>query len=255
MQRDLDGDGTFETKDSTNVTTTLQKPGLAYIYYTIPQIGKTIYSIPLRVTPSNVPVCTVSTSKTDGLSYNTTIGFIGAPPTVTDYTITVLDKASNRSITTRKETRNKFTHTFINPGNYAFGVTYITADGKQGSCESPSIQVAMSTYTVIPVFRKIKNDAWTVVDGSGMIAYKNDTLYINKLPTTLQLSVKNITPVVDKSNILVSLDGKPLAPKKDTLYEFTITSRDTTKITIQINDPIEPYTLTVPITIAAQKSR
>lgn len=134
-------------------------------------------------------------------------------------------------------------------------MSYITADGKQGSCESSTIQVAMSNYTITPVFRRMKNDVWTVVDGSGMIVYKNDMLYINKLPTTLQLSVKNVTPAVDKSKILVSLDDKPLAPKKDTLYEFTITSRDTSKITITINDPIEPYTLTVPVSIAAQKSR
>ena len=222
---DFDGDGTQDKQNNVATTFVYNEAKLYNIYVRFPTLNNYIYTFPIRVEQSDVPVCEIIVTKGEGKDYNITTNFFDKTVKITNYQFDILDRNNeDRSVYTIKNNNGIFTYQFPGAGLYAIQNTFITEDDKQGQCESDDIQVGISDFQVnydsyfkspqSPQFQKITN-TWIVSLISGEIV-------LTEIPTIIKLQVNQIVPNTPTATKRVLLDGKQIISVDGNTFEFTI---------------------------------
>jgi hypothetical protein len=130
--RDFDGDGQADKQDISTTTFVYNEAKLYNVYVRFPSLNNYIYTFPVRVEQSDVPVCQVILTKAEGKNYTVTTNFFDKTVKITNYQFDVLDRNNkDKIIDTIKNTNGTFTYQFNDAGTYAIQNTFLTEDDKQ----------------------------------------------------------------------------------------------------------------------------
>ena len=252
--RDFNGDGTPDKQNVVSTTYVYNEAKLNNIYIRFPTLNDYIYTFPVRVEQSDVPVCEVIVTKGAGKDYLVTTNFFDKTVNITTYQFDVLDRnGKDKVIDTIRNANGTFTYQFRGAGFYAIQNTFLTEDDKQGQCESDDIQVGVSDFQVnydsyfkspqSPQFKKVGND--------GMVSWSGGELILTEIPTVLKLQVNQISPNTPTATKKVLIDGKQIISSDQNTFEFTIDDSNDHEATLIVEDvPSGAKTeITIPIKV------
>lgn len=222
---DFNSDGEADKQNLTSTTFVYNEAKLYNVYVRFPEINDYIYTFPLRVEQSDVPVCEIILTQTEGKSYNVVTNFLDKTVTITNYQFDVIDRNNkDKVVDTIRNNNGTFTYQFQNAGNYAIVNTFLTEDDKQGQCESDDIQIGVSDFQVkydtyfkspnSPQFQKVKTE--------GIVYTKDGSLVLTEIPTVIKIQISQITPNATTATKKLLLDGKQVISSTPNVFEFTI---------------------------------
>lgn len=111
--RDFDGDGQADKQDVSTTTFVYNEAKLYNVYVRFPSVNNYIYTFPIRVEQSDVPVCQVIVTHTEGKNYTVTTSFFDKTVNITNYQFDVLDRNNkDKVIDTIRNNNGSFTYQF-----------------------------------------------------------------------------------------------------------------------------------------------
>lgn len=237
ISRDMDNDNTIDRKDMPIFNYIFKMPKVYHPTFKIPELdeGTFVYSFPLRVEPSDVPICEVQLMQFEGTKYKMQTNILdGNLSSISSYNFQVIDNGTNKIIKNETSTNRDMDFTFPERGAFLVVVNFITIDGKRGSCESEILQLAKETITATySLKQKLTTD--TTFKSLPTNALSGGKLTLKQIPTTLQLSIDSITPNSPAVEKNVYLDGKIIL-NQGNLYEFTINEDRNHELNILLED-------------------
>ncbi len=252
ITRDMNNDNIIDRENMTTFDYIYKAPKVYHATFKIPWLDKEnfVYSFPLRVEPSDVPICEVEMipfpSKKTTYKMQTNI-LDGNLSSISSYHFQVLDIANNKIIKNETSTTRDMDFTFPERGAFLVMVSFITIDGKKGGCESETLQLAQEIITAnYSLKQKLTTDTNFKLFSKDAIS--GGTLTLTEIPTTIQLTLESIIPDSSAVEKNVYLDGKIILNQGNT-YEFTINENRTHELNILLEDKERWLSNTIPIQI------
>ena len=236
---DFNGDGTQDKQNNVSTTFVYNEAKLYNVYVRFPTLNNYIYTFPIRVEQSDVPVCEVIVTKADGQNYTVTTNFLDKTIKITNYQFDVLDRNNKDiSIATIKNNNGTFTYQFPGGGLYAIQNTFLTQDDKQGQCESDDIQVGASSFQVNydSYFKSSQSPQYQKVTDKGSVSLVSGQIILTEIPTVIKLQVNQITPNIPTATKKVLIDGKQIISIDGNTFEFTIDDSADHQVTLVVED-------------------
>jgi hypothetical protein len=114
----------------------------------------------------------------------------------------------------------------------------MTADGKQGQCESDDIAVGATDFQIFYDlnFKSPGSPEFQKVLATTDVALVSGTLMVKEIPTVIQIKITQISPSTTTTTTKVLLDGKSVLSTNTKLFEVTLQDSNTHTITIIIED-------------------
>ena len=236
---------------------------LSYLYdipkvYTVavrfPELDEYIYSFPLRVEQSDVPVCRVNIRMMQGTQYQFQVEFVDRVVPISSYGFSILDvSAGNTVITKLTESVNTSSYTFPGAGTYSVKVDFVSVDGKQGSCESDNFIVWSADFSIDYTlqFKTASQTSFATVSESSDVFRRGNSIVVTELPTILQLSIVDILPRTPDTEIKVFLNDVAILSFDQQRYEMRIDQDGSNEIRIEVVDVVRgtQTTISIPIEI------
>lgn len=149
ITRDGDGDGTRDKQNQATATFVYKEAKIYMINVRLPLLNNYIYTFPIRVEQSDVPVCEIIVQAGKETNYSFQTKFLDAKVAISEYQFDVVDTTrKNAVIESIKSKSPDFSYQFPGKGNYAIQTNFITSEGKQGQCESDDIQIGNTNFTI-----------------------------------------------------------------------------------------------------------
>ena len=260
IQRDLDGDGVFDKRNVTTTSRQFRTPQVQKIYYTLPDLGvykDLVYEFDFRVLQNDVPICTITTAPSDKTNmYTITSTFDTNEPAITSYLYKIKNLATNKFITAPTNKQENFDYEFPIKGAYVVYLEYLTEDGKPWKCESDTIDVWSSDFTINYTTQyKWPNDTkWQNFVGQtsgAQVILNTNGITTRVLPARIQITLNSISPQSTSLQKEVRLDNQLIQSPDGKTYEITLQNATHEEITITVSDSKTKATSTVslPITI------
>ena len=254
---DFNGDGTRDKQNQSNVSYVYKEAKLYNVDIRFPLLNNYIYTFPIRVEQSDVPVCEITAQQNKEAQYTFATSFLDPNVQVTSYQFDIVDKKNkNNIIDTVKSATPQFDYQFPGKGTYAVQTTFITDDGKQGECESDDIQVGATDFQIFydlnykspgsPKFQKIL--------ASGDVTANSWVISIKEIPTIIQLQINQIIPNTTTATKKVLLDGKSVLSTDGKTFEVTIQDSKDHQITIAVEDPTRGTKTEESLTVQVNRS-
>lgn len=252
--RDFDSDGQADKQNVIDTTFVYNQAQLYNVYVRFPELNNYIYTFPVRVEPSDVPVCQILVNKTDGRQYSIATSFFDSSVKITEYKFDIIDRNNkDKIIDTITNKNGAFTYLFNDAGNYAVQTTFITEDDKQGQCESDDVQVGVSDFQVnYDIYFKSPNaPQFMKVEDEGSAYLKDGALVLTELPTIVRVVINQTIPSPSSVTKKVLVDGQSQISADSKTFEFTISDNEDHAAQIIIEDtPSGAKTeIGIPITI------
>lgn len=89
---DFNSDGEPDKQNVINTTYVYNEAKLYNIYIRFPELNNYIYTFPLRIEPSDVPVCQIGVNKSDGKNYLIETSFFEKNVQIVDYQFDIVDR-------------------------------------------------------------------------------------------------------------------------------------------------------------------
>jgi len=237
--RDFNGDGTQDKQNIVATTFVYNEAKLYNVYIRFPNLNNYIYTFPIRVEQSDVPVCEIIVTQTEGKNYTVTTNFFDKTVNITSYQFDVLDRNNkDKVIETIKNNNGTFTYQFQGAGLYAIQNTFLTEDDKQGQCESDDIQIGVSDFQVNydTYFKSPQSPQFRKVGGEGIVSFISGEIILTEIPTILKIQVNQISPNIQTTTKRVLLDGKQVISTDPNSFEFTIDDNQDHEATLIVED-------------------
>jgi hypothetical protein len=111
--RDFNGDGEQDKQNNVATTFVYNEAKLYNVYIRFPNLNNYIYTFPIRVEQSDVPVCEIIVTKGEGKEYTVTTNFFDKTVKITNYQFDILDRnKKDVVIDTIKNNNGIFTYQF-----------------------------------------------------------------------------------------------------------------------------------------------
>lgn len=131
LSRDVNGDGTSDRDNDPIYTFVYNYAQLYEVNVRFPGLNGYLYTFPLRVEPSDVPVCIVSGEAQQGTTYALSASFLADKVKIDEYGFSIIDTQDDKVVERVKSLTNILNYTFPRPGTYAVKVDFVTDEGKQ----------------------------------------------------------------------------------------------------------------------------
>lgn len=237
--RDFNGDGEQDKQNNVATTFVYNEAKLYNIYIRFPNLNNYIYTFPVRVEQSDVPVCEIIITKGEGKNHNITTNFFDKTVNITNYQFDVLDRnTKDKVIDTIKNNNGTFTYQFRGAWLYAIQNTFLTEDDKQGQCESDDIQVGVSDFQVKYdiYFKSPQSPQFKKVGDEDIVSFISGEVILTEIPTILKIQVNQISPNTPTATKRVLLDGKQVISSDQNSFEFTIDDSNNHEVTLIVED-------------------
>lgn len=244
VSRDMDENETIDRQDMTIFDFTYNLPKVYRPTVKFPELWDFVYSFPIRVEPSDVPICEVQLLNFEKTRYKIQINILDwATSSISSYSYNILNTSTNQTVQTNKSSTRERDYTFPEVGSYLVYVDFITIDGKKWACESEILNFAKETittdYTFSPTSASSVLDYWTYT--------------LTSIPQTVKLTLSNITPNSSSVNKNVFLDDEPILNESNTdIYPFLISDSNNHEIKITLSDPEKSLSNEIIIPIKVQ---
>ena len=233
---DAQGDWTNEKSDETSFTYKYEKAEVYYPSFSLPDYNPNIiFSFPLRVEKSLLPVCKIDFTKQKVNTYRIQASFLdGGEKYIQDYAYIISDASIQKALADRQgnEVGMDFLHTFDGQGFYQVQMNFITTEWKKWSCIGELRINDKSTFNVdYDVFlQSPRQPQFTKVDKKQISESK--TIKLSEIPSKLKFKINSIQPSTYNMNTQVSLDDRAIV---ETLAgEYLLDIRDTKPHTLKI---------------------
>jgi hypothetical protein len=249
---DMDGDDMYERENMVKFDYTYKLPKVYYPTVKFPDISDFVYTFPLRVEQSDVPICEVLLLNFEKTKYKIQTNFLdGSVSSIANYSYTITDVTTKAPLTTLRENSREIDYTFPEKGTYLVGVDFITVDGKRGHCESEPLELAKETLTVNYTLKQKPSGgvSFTTIPQS---AVSGDIVLLEKVPQTLQIDITSVSPDSPSLQKNVFVEGKVIL-NQGTLYEFPITEERSYEVQIIVEDTERELKKEIPLTFVVKR--
>ena len=235
---DFDGNGTVDLENNTQFQRTFTDSKLHTINYQLPGLpvwDDTWFEFDLRVVESDLAVCTLEYEELEWNTYSIKPRF-DEQITVQDYKYTIYDTATQQNVDNPKpNARWQVTYTFPQWAQYEVLMTYTTPEKKKWSCTPIQIGVWYTgNQAEFSLYRQHdRTQNFREVDTQTTeLKREEDTIFVNQVPTNIQLKIDRIVPDNNAEPTLY-YEGKQLYEENNT-YEFSVTSVGESELEIEI---------------------
>jgi len=261
MQRDLDNDGIFDKTNVTNFARQFRVPQVQKVNYTLPDLPQPfntlVYEFDVRVLQNEVPICTITaTPGEQSTAYLINSTFDTNEPSITSYLYKIKNLGTNKFITAPVNKKDNFDYEFPTKGAYIVYLEYLTEDGKPWKCESDTIDVWSSDFSINYTTQyKWPNDTkWLSFVGQtsgAQIILTTNGITSRVLPAIIQITINSISPQSTNLQKEVKLDNQLIQTPDGKTYEITLQNTTHEKLTITVSDnkTKASSTVSIPITI------
>lgn len=236
---DFDGDGTPDKQNNVSTTFVYNEAKLYNVFIRFPALNEYIYTFPVRVEQSDVPVCEVIVTKGEGKNYTVTTNFFDKTINITTYQFDVLDRnKKDASIDTIKNNNGTFSYQFNSAGLYAIQNTFITEDDKQGQCESDDVQIGVSDFQINydTYFKSSQSPQFQKVGTQGVVSMVSGALVLTEIPTIIKIQINQIVPNTPTATKKIFVDAKQIISVDGNTFEFTIDDSADHEVLIVVED-------------------
>lgn len=240
---DMDGDNINDRENMVRFDYIYKLPKVYYpnvkfpdLSVKFPDLVDFIYTFPVRVEPSDVPICDISLQQFENSKYKIQTNFLdGSASSISSYSYSIVDTATNKTIDTIKQNTRELDYTFPEKGSYLVLLDFITVDGKRGACESDTLQLAKEALEVSYTLRqKFPGDSTFKEIPSSAIS--GTTIMLSKIPQAIQIELTSITPSTPAINKNIFVDEKVIL-NQGNLYEFEVAQEKTYAVDIKVEEP------------------
>ncbi|MFA5747902.1 MAG: PKD domain-containing protein [Candidatus Absconditabacterales bacterium] len=238
---DVNGDGTQERQNDATFTYVYKQAKLWDVNVRFPGLNNYIYTFPIRVEQSDVPVCEIIAKQINGTQYGFELNFIDNTASINEYQFDVIDKKSKEPLDSIKINNPKFNFQFPGAGTYFINATFLTDEDKKGECESDDILVGGTDFNVLYDinFKSASSPNFELAnENTGkLVRLENGDLIIKEIPTIIKLTINEIQPNDIQATKKVLLDGKSILSTDNKNWETKIEDSLDHVLTIVVVNP------------------
>lgn len=253
---DFDGDGKAEKQNVVNTTHIYNEAKVYNVFVRFPWLNNHIYTFPVRVEQSDVPVCEVVLTKWENNEYTIDTSFLEKNVKIREYQFSILDRDNKDEIVdTIKKTQGTLDYVFPTAGNYSIQVDFLTEEDKKGVCESEDVQVGVSDFQVnyTMYFKSPQSLKFQKIENEWIVYYEDDELIITEIPIILKLEVNKILPDSASITKKVLLDSKSVLSSNNNVFDFTINNSENHIITLLVENTTNETKTEIPIPVRVER--
>lgn len=234
----LDWIGNVYKEDLVSVSYVYKEAKVYNIWVKFPGLNNYLYSFPMRVEQSDVPICEISYNLIKWSEYNIKANFLDLKVWITDYQFDIFDNNSAKIIDSIKNKNWYINYTLPAKWTYSIISRFITDEWKSWKCESEDIEVGSMSFDVLyDIYLKSpQSPNFVKIDLKNSNIFSNWSLIINEIPTVLKIDITKITPNNPGLTKLVTIDSKPILSSDGKSYEVTLDENKSYEISIIIED-------------------
>lgn len=238
---DGDGDGTRDKQNQATATFVYKEAKIYMVNIRFPLLNDYIYTFPIRVEQSDVPVCEILINPGKETNYDFQTKFLDSNVLISEYQFDIVDTArKNAVVDTIKSKSPDFSYQFPGKGNYAIQANFITDEGKQGQCESDDIAVGTTNFDIIYdlKYKSLGSPKFQKVGAEGDVALQSGKIIVKQIPSVIQINVTKVLPVTAGLIKKVTMDGNAVLSTDGTTFEVTLQESKDHEIIIEVQDPV-----------------
>ena len=238
---DMDWDLQIDRTNQTKFDYSYSIPQVYYPSFKFPDLHDFVYSFPVRVTPSDIPVCQIKVENFKWTTkYNIFSDFIDPADAakISSYNYTIRNMWTKKTHEIMKDQPQEINYTFPEQWTYIVILDYVTVDGRQWWCESEPIQMKKETFDVQYAILTLNQETWKfkeLCNAKSTTYNRCREISLDTVPQTYQLQIKSIAPYSNTLKKVVTLDDKSLLNENDT-YTFDIPNEWTYNLNISTSD-------------------
>ena len=233
---DINGDGIMDQQNVSTFTTSYKEAKLYTVSVRFPEINDYVYSFPLRVEQSNVPVCEVLSKSLSSNNYQFNVHFL-TNSTIQEYQYEILN--DGKPIYTTKSKQDMLQYQLPASGIYAVKASFITDGWDQWSCESDDISVGASNYQISysATYKSPSQPTSIDIPSSGAVSMAQDVITIAELPTILEFSLDAVQPNEAWLTKQLLFDGNPVLSTDSKHFEIKVDTASPHIATFIVKNP------------------
>ena len=239
ITRDVNDDGEIDREDDPSFTYIYKRPKLYEVSFRIPALNDEAYVIPVRVEPSDVPICEINSTFLNGTEYSFITDFVDTNEVIVNYIFNVIDLSNDGIIDEFKSTKNNFDYQFPGKWLYAIKTTFLTDEGMKWECESDNLQIGSSDFDIdyILSYKTPSTPDFMPVNELDSVNFNQWIVTINEIPTIIKLNITRVSPQTATTIKKVFLDDKQILSLDEENFELTINESKQYTVTILVEDP------------------
>ncbi len=239
---DMNWDFTGDRINQSNFDYSYNVPKVYYITYKFPELSdETWYRFPVRVEPSELPVCIISSENFQWTTkYHIVSDFIDPTDVhkISSYNYTIKNVWTNKVHEILKDQQQEINYTFPEKWTYIVVLDYVTVDGRQWWCESEPIQTKKENFDVKYTLFELNSETWKYKEMCNSQKTENKwctEILLEEMPHTYQLQINSIQPYSNTLKKSVMLDEKFIL-NEDNIYTFNILGEWLYNLKIMVSD-------------------
>ena len=239
---DMDGDKNTDRENMVTFDYSYREPKVYYASVKFPDLVNYIYSFPVRIIPSDRPVCYFDLKSDWKTRYEINTKFVDPADAakISSYNYTIRNVWNNAVLEVLKDAPQDINYTFPEQWNYVVHLDYILIDGRAWQCESDTIQMKKERFNVSYTMlgKDPETSRYKELCDSQSASYSNCKLIeLDKVPETYQLQIRSVTPSTNTTKKAVFLNDKPILNDNDR-YAIDIPDEWTYILTIVTSDEV-----------------
>lgn len=239
---DGDWDGTTDKTNETNFAFTYEKAEVYYPSFSLPELWtQAVFSFPLRVEKSLLPVCKIEFNKQKVNTYQITSSFLDwGERFIQDHAYIIYDASTKKALAEYQgsEVGTEFMHAFDGQWYYSVQMNFITSEWKNGSCigelrisDTSSFLVDYDIFLQSPRKTTFEKKEKSLISESQLIP-------LSEIPSKIKLKINSIQPNTYNITKSIRLDEKSVVETQAGEYLMDIRDSKQHKITILIEDKV-----------------
>jgi len=238
IARDADNDWVVDKENDSSFTFVYKKAQVYNVNFRIPELNDLLYTFPIRIEQSDVPICEITATELKGSEYSFVTDFIESNETIESYLFSIIDTKNTKIIDSVKSKNNYIKYSFPWAGTYSIQTTFQTTEWKKWSCDSDNIVVGASSFDIYYdiLYKTPSSPSFKIIWDSGKTFLKENIITVSEIPTVLQIKLTKVTPETSSSSKKVIIDWEAIISLDDNVFEFTIDQNKEYDLEIVVED-------------------
>ena len=235
---DVNGDWTPDKTNDVSFTYVYKEAKVYHVWIRFPTLNKYLYSFPVRVEQSDVPICEVILNPIKSTEYNIKTNFLDSSIWITDYQFDIFDSEKWKVIDSIKNKKWYIDYTLPSKWVYSVIVNFITEEWKPWQCESDDIEIGQMDFDILYdlYYKSPQAPNFTKIDQQKSDMFQDWNLIIKEIPTVLKLDITKIIPDSPGLTKSVLLNSKPVLSSDNKSFQISLDENKDYEIRIIVED-------------------
>lgn len=238
VTRDVNWDGITDKENDSSFTYVYKEAKVYEVLVRFPNLNKYLYTFPIRVEQSDVPICEVTLNSIKWTEYNIKTNFLDSSVGITDYQFDIFDMQKWKIIDNIKNKKWYMDYVFPAKWVYSVIVNFVTEESKPWQCESDDIEIWQMSFDILYdlYYKSPQSPNFIKIDIKKSDMIQNWDLIIKEIPTILKLDITKIIPETPGLVKTVFLNSKPVLSSDNKGFEIALTENKNYEIKIVVSD-------------------